>query len=77
VPVFGPLDRLPAVVGRVQREIVLARFIGKLVVDQSIREARQRVGSVVAGLGADRDEQDRDEQDRDEQDRDEQDEDEP
>jgi hypothetical protein len=33
-------DQVPAAVERVRREIVLARFIGKLAVDQGIRELR-------------------------------------
>lgn len=41
-------DQVPAVVGRVQREIVLARFIGKLAVDQGLAELRQRLEAVVA-----------------------------
>lgn len=43
----GPFDQLPAAVDRVRREIVLARFIGKLAVDQGVREARQRIGALV------------------------------
>ena len=41
------LDLVPEAIGRVQREIVLARFIGKLAVDQGIREVRQRLESTV------------------------------
>ena len=41
-------EQVPAVVDRVQREIVLARFIGKLAVDQGIAEVRQRVEALVA-----------------------------
>jgi hypothetical protein len=42
------LDQVPAAISRVQREIVLARFLGKLAVDQGVREFRQRIGSLVA-----------------------------
>jgi hypothetical protein len=42
------LDQVPAAISRVQREIVLARFLGKLVVDQGVREVRQRIESLVA-----------------------------
>ncbi|HYN32018.1 MAG TPA: hypothetical protein VES40_05295 [Ilumatobacteraceae bacterium] len=42
------LDQVPAAISRVQREIVLARFLGKLVIDQSVREVRQRLESLVA-----------------------------
>jgi hypothetical protein len=38
-----PLDRLVGAVQRVQREIVLARFLGKLAVDQGLRELRSRL----------------------------------
>jgi hypothetical protein len=41
-------DQVPAVIERVQREIVLARFIGKLAVDQGLAEVRQRVEAIVA-----------------------------
>ena len=40
-------DRVPAVVERVQRELVLARFIGKLAVDQGVRELRERVDALI------------------------------
>ena len=50
VALFGPfdvgacvLDRLPEVVDRVRRELVLARFIGKLAVDQRGRGLRRRL----------------------------------
>jgi hypothetical protein len=36
-------DQVPAAIDRVRREIVLARFIGKLAVDQGIRELRTRI----------------------------------
>ena len=42
------LDQVPAAISRVQREIVLARFLGKLVVDQGVREVRQRIESLAA-----------------------------
>ncbi len=42
------LDQVPAAINRVQREIVLARFLGKLAVDQGVREVRQRIESLVA-----------------------------
>ena len=42
------LDQVPAAISRVQREIVLARFLGKLVVDQGVREVRQRLESLAA-----------------------------
>ena len=38
-------DKVPAAAGRVRREIVLARFLGKLVVDQGVRELRSRLAS--------------------------------
>lgn len=41
-------DQVPAVIERVQREIVLARFIGKLAVDQGLAEVRQRVEDIIA-----------------------------
>ena len=41
-------DQVPAVIERVQREIVLARFIGKLAVDQGLAEVRQRVEGIIA-----------------------------
>lgn len=37
------VDKVPAAVGRVRREIVLARFLGKLAVDQGVRELRSRL----------------------------------
>ncbi len=42
-PPDPPLARLVGAVQRVQREIVLARFLGKLAVDQGIRELRSRL----------------------------------
>ena len=43
VPVVA--DKVPAAAGRVRREIVLARFLGKLVVDQGVRELRSRLAA--------------------------------
>jgi hypothetical protein len=43
-----PLDQVPAAVRRIQREIVLARFIGKLAVDQGLREVRRRVDTITS-----------------------------
>lgn len=46
VRVIGSLpdvvDRLPSVAGRIRREIVLARFIGKLAVDHGVDELQKR-----------------------------------
>ena len=44
------LDQVPAALERVRREIVLARFIGKLAVDQGVRELRSRVDEFVGGV---------------------------
>ena len=41
VPVV--VDKVPAAAGRVRLEIVLARFLGKLAVDQGVREIRERL----------------------------------
>lgn len=41
VPVV--VDKVPAAAGRVRREFVLARFLGKLAVDQGVREIRARL----------------------------------
>jgi hypothetical protein len=41
VPVV--VDKVPSAAERVKREIVLARFLGKLVVDQGVRELRSRL----------------------------------
>ena len=41
VPVV--VDKVPSAADRVRREIVLARFIGKLAVDQGLRELRARL----------------------------------
>jgi hypothetical protein len=43
----GLLSQVPAAVDRVRREIVLARFLGKLAVDQSARELRQRLDAAL------------------------------
>ena len=45
------IDRVPAVVDRVRREVTLARFIGKLAVDQGVRELRDRVEALTAPGG--------------------------
>jgi hypothetical protein len=37
------VDKVPSAAERVKREIVLARFLGKLVVDQGVRELRSRL----------------------------------
>jgi hypothetical protein len=37
------VDKVPSAADRVKREIVLARFLGKLVVDQGIRELRSKL----------------------------------
>ncbi len=47
------LDQVPAAIGRVQREIVLARFIGKLAVDQGAREVRQRIEALLSPAAED------------------------
>ncbi len=36
-------EKLPSAADRVKREIVLARFLGKMVVDQGVRELRNRL----------------------------------
>ena len=41
VPVVA--DKVPSAAARVRREIVLARFLGKLAVDQGVRELRARL----------------------------------
>jgi hypothetical protein len=40
------VDKVPAAAGRVKREVVLARFLGKMVVDQGVREIRVRMHPV-------------------------------
>lgn len=37
------VDKVPSAAERVKREIVLARFLGKLVVDQGVQELRSRL----------------------------------
>jgi hypothetical protein len=37
------VDKLPSAAERVRREVVLARFLGKMVVDQGVRELRTRL----------------------------------
>jgi hypothetical protein len=37
------VDKLPSAAERVKREVVLARFLGKMVVDQGARELRTRL----------------------------------
>ena len=37
------VDKVPAAAERVKREVVLARFLGKMVVDQGVRELRSRL----------------------------------
>jgi hypothetical protein len=37
------VDKVPAAADRVRREVVLARFLGKLAVDQGVRELRTRL----------------------------------
>jgi hypothetical protein len=48
----GLEELIPAGVERVRRELVLARFIGKLVVDHGIDQLRQRVADATAGAPA-------------------------
>ncbi len=37
------VDKVPSAAERVRREVVLARFLGKMVVDQGVREVRGRL----------------------------------
>jgi hypothetical protein len=37
------VDKVPSAANRVRREVVLARFLGKLAVDQGLRELRSRM----------------------------------
>jgi hypothetical protein len=37
------VDKVPSAAERVRREVVLARFLGKMAVDQGIRELKQRL----------------------------------
>ena len=43
------VDKVPSAAERVKREIVLARFLGKLVVDQGVRELRSRLTAEHSG----------------------------
>jgi hypothetical protein len=43
------VDKVPSAAERVRREIVLARFLGKLAVDQGVRELRQRLSTDTGG----------------------------
>ena len=43
VPIVA--DKVPPAAARVRREIVLARFLGKLAVDQGVRELRLRLAA--------------------------------
>lgn len=42
-----PFEQMPAVVERVQRELVLARFLGKIAVDQGLAELRSQIESAI------------------------------
>lgn len=42
-----PFDQVSAAVARVQRELVLARFLGKIAVDQGLAEVRSRLEAAV------------------------------
>ena len=37
------VDKVPSAAERVRREVILARFLGKMVVDQGVREVRARL----------------------------------
>jgi hypothetical protein len=37
------VDKVPSAAERIRREVVLARFLGKMVVDQGVREVRSRL----------------------------------
>ncbi len=39
------VDKVPSAAERVKREVVLARFLGKMAVDQGVREVRSRLTS--------------------------------
>lgn len=41
------VDQVPAAFERVRREIALARFLGKLAVDQGVRELRSRLDDLA------------------------------
>ena len=42
------LDQIPALVDRIRRELVLAQFVGKLVVDRGLQEARSRLDGALS-----------------------------
>ncbi|HSL74748.1 MAG TPA: hypothetical protein VK853_09775 [Ilumatobacteraceae bacterium] len=46
----SPFDQVTSAINRVQREVVLARFLGKLAVDQGIAEVRQRIEAIRADV---------------------------
>jgi hypothetical protein len=46
----SPIDQVTGAIHRVQREVVLARFLGKLAVDQGLAELRQRIETIRAEL---------------------------
>ncbi|HUS41549.1 MAG TPA: hypothetical protein VMY16_02675 [Ilumatobacteraceae bacterium] len=49
----GVVDKVPAAAERVKREVELARFLGKMVVDQGVRELRTRLSpNERAGIGS-------------------------
>lgn len=56
------VDKLPSAAERIKREIVLARFLGKLAVDQGVRELRSRLDDLTGAPApaADHDGDDRD-----------------
>ena len=43
------VDKVPSAAERVKREVVLARFLGKMVVDQGVRELRMRLSPEQGG----------------------------
>jgi len=45
------VDKVPSAAERVKREVVLARFLGKMVVDQGVRELRMRLTSEETAPG--------------------------
>ena len=50
---MNALEHIPAVVDRVRRELVLARFVGKLVVDRGLQEARDRLEGALSVAAVD------------------------
>jgi len=50
---MAALEHIPAMVERVRRELVLARFVGKLVVDRGLQEARARLDHAVSVTAVD------------------------